>query len=119
MSSLLQYYIYFIILVKVLFYLLLILYAYYDFNNKLETPTGLLVSFWNQKIDILFVACMSVLLIIIFNPRNKTKFELTYEIKFLLTMYGIITLVKLNWKELFNSKLKDKEIKKQKVFDYK
>ena len=43
---------------------------------------------------------MSILLIYLFHPRNKNnKYpEIDIEVKLLLFLYGIITLLTLNWK---------------------
>ena len=67
----------------------------------------------NTQSDFVFITCMSLLLVYLFNPRRGNKFILDHETKMLLFLYGIIILIQAKWKDFFNHSIILKNIQPQ------
>jgi len=96
----LDYFIYFTFGVKVIFFVLTILNIILEIINR----SPLWVEYINKvrhRLEFVFIACMSVLLIIYFNPRTKSPPEINSESRLLLFAYGIIVLLSANWSLFF------------------
>ena len=105
-----DYFILFIITVKILFLVLRLLCKYYQVTQPTNTQKIDNLTYWSDRVDVLFVICMSLLLIYLFRPRSPTTKspEIDTEVRLLLFLYGIITLLTMNWKVF----LSDSQIKK-------
>jgi multisubunit Na+/H+ antiporter MnhB subunit len=96
----LDYFIYFTFGIKVIFFVLTILNIILETINR--SPEW--VEYINKarhRLEFLFIACMSVLLIIYFNPRAKSPPEINSESRLLLFAYGIIVLLSADWSLFF------------------
>jgi hypothetical protein len=93
------FYISFIILVKIIYFIfaLLIIYFNYKKNNKLSEK----FTFWKHHVEFLFIALMSALLIILFNPFFNGIKLIDNETKILFFSYGIIILISAQWDLFF------------------
>jgi hypothetical protein len=93
-----DYFIYFTFFIKILLLCSAIFLKYLKYiNDKKETPTMVKILYWNERSEFIFKECLSLILIILFNPRNKTQTVLNDETKLLLYLYGIIGIVQADW----------------------
>ena len=53
--------------------------------------------YWKERTEFIFIICMSILLIVIFNPNYNNQRLLTKETKFLFFIFGIILIISANW----------------------
>lgn len=83
----------FIILIKLLFMICAIL----EFYFKPDTTIGKILVFWKDHLEFIFVACTSILILIIFRPFQNGTIHITPHEQFLLFVYGIIILINANW----------------------
>jgi hypothetical protein len=90
-------FIYFIILIKIVFIVSKLLTRYLEHKKSEKYQETLLsLEYISEKSEFIFVFCMSILLILLFNPYNKT-FVITKETRILLFLYGIIIILTANW----------------------
>ena len=90
-------YITFIILIKVGFVILAIAHLYLKLKHKENTETDKKILFWKERLEFIFIALMSVLLIYLFNPRTDRSVMIDYETKLLLYLFGFILLITAKW----------------------
>ena len=86
--------IYFTFFIKIIFIGSAISIKYLEHKNK-NANTQTLV-FWKERSEFIFKACLSLILILLFNPRKKTPLIDT-ETKLLLYLYGFIVILQANW----------------------
>jgi hypothetical protein len=88
-------FIYLIFFVKIIYILLALGVIYYKkTNNKKEYNTFL---FWKHHVEFIFIALMSLLLVMLFNPFYNNMKLINHETKVLLFVYGIIILLTAEW----------------------
>jgi len=63
-------------------------------NEKRKIIT---ITFWKERIEFIFIAMMSILLIYLFNPRYNNLIFITNETKLLLFLFGIVLILTANW----------------------
>lgn len=85
----------FIVIIKILFILTTLAYRYYQHKGDKKRVEQL--DYWRERLEFIFIACMSVLLIYLFNPRSNRPVVLDGETKILLYLYGIIILLTADW----------------------
>jgi hypothetical protein len=107
----LQFYIYLIIFIKLIFISLAITILYLKFKGKKDTEIYNKIIFWKHRVEFIFVFLMSILLIYIFNPRIERTKHLNNEIKLLLYLFGFITLLTAEWDIFFKESPLLKDIK--------
>lgn len=90
-------YITFIVLIKVGFVILAISHLYLKIKHKEHTETDKKILFWKERLEFIFIALMSVLLIYLFNPRTDRSVMIDYETKLLLYLFGFILLITADW----------------------
>ncbi len=99
-------FIYFIIFIKVIFIFSKIGTKYYDHklknakdekekSNMRETLEKL--KYWEERAEFIFIACMSILLIYIFNPRWTVHPRINHETRLLFYLYGCIIILTADW----------------------
>jgi len=93
----LEFVIYFVILVKVIFVFFSILYRISVKKNS-SRKTQLL--FWKNKVEFIYTFLMSLILIYIFYPWNENMRFLTPKLCHLIFLYGIIGIFTAQWSEL-------------------
>jgi len=88
-------YVSFIFFIKILYLIFTVLTIYYTYkkNNNLVK----IFTFWKHHIEFIFVALMSALLVILFNPFFNGFYLIDNETKLLLFIYGIIILINAQW----------------------
>lgn len=102
----------FIIFIKFLYMCLSIAHIYYSAKDEADTDTDTRITFWKERMEFIFIALMSVLLIYIFNPKSNRSANLDFETRMLLFILGIILLMSANWKTFFKETPLVKKINK-------
>ena len=87
--------IYFTFFIKLVFMSSTIYLKYLEHQHK----TNQTLSYWKERSEFIFKACLSVILIILFNPRRKTPLVINSETKLLLYLYGFIVIFQADWKQ--------------------
>jgi hypothetical protein len=91
--------IYFTFFIKIIFIGSTLSLKYVQHKNKNANTQNL--AFWKERSEFIFKACLSLILIILFNPRNKTPLVINFETKLLLYIYGFIVILQSNWEQFF------------------
>lgn len=102
----------FIILLKVVFIGLAATHLYYKIKGKAGSEEDKNIIFWKERIEFIFIAAMSCLLIYIFNPRASRLNLLTFETKILFYVFGFILIITAKWGVFFNESKFFKEVQK-------
>ena len=89
-------FIYFIILIKIIFLIMALSNIYFDKVTHNQTYDHKTI-YWKERTEFIFIICMSILLIVIFNPNYNNQRLLTKETKFLFFIFGIILIISANW----------------------
>lgn len=84
---------------KLLFIILSISHLYCKIKKKNENIEEICskIEYWRERIEFIFLALMSAMLVYLFNPRKNRTYMIDYETKFLLFVFGIILLTKAPW----------------------
>ena len=88
-----------IIMIKTIFLILAITEFGFKLTKKTDTEASKNVIFWKERTEFIFIILMAVLLIYLFNPRDKTNKTpiITDLVKLLLFLYGFIIIITANW----------------------
>jgi len=84
--------------VKIIFILLASYGLYLKKTGKINSTQYKNIEFYKERIDFVFVFLMSILLIIIFNPRMPRFDLLNKEAKLLIFLFGIVLIITAKWK---------------------
>ena len=94
-----DYLIYFTFFIKLIFIGSVLSLKYVKHKNKNANTQTL--TFWKERSEFIFKACLSLILIILFNPRKKTPLVIDTETKLLLYLYGFIVILQADWEQFF------------------
>lgn len=94
-----NYFISFIIIVKVLFIVFSLTHLYYKLKGQEEDKINLESVYWRGRLEFIFTISMAILLIYLFNPRYNHEKMITHETKILLYMFGFILIIIAEWGE--------------------
>lgn len=116
MGKLYNAYIYFIIAVKILFILFAVLDTFVirkGNNHKPVNPqVSEFVSFWKERLELVFILSMALLCIILFSPLFHSKgIYIDGITQFLLFVYGIIVFITADWSLFFKESALFKKVK--------
>ena len=105
MSRLFDLFITFIFIIKILFVICAVWHSYLVKKNEKEgNHTNLKMinslEYWKERLEFIFIFCMSFVCIYVFNPFSK-NFVVDKETKLLLFVFGIIILINANWNIFF------------------
>ena len=92
----------FIICIKLLF--LITSYAHIiliHFDTKIDPIWDENFIFWKNRTEFAFMLCMSIILIIVFNPKFNYTGTLDTEMKLLLCLFGWICIFNAKWEIFF------------------
>lgn len=94
-----DYFVVFIIIIKILFVLLSasLLYLKIKDNGKPESETMKNISYWKERVEFVFIANMSILLAYLFYPRREKPIPIDNEARILLYVYGLVILLTAKW----------------------
>ncbi len=91
----------FIIFFKIL-YIFSTVYGYYLISKKKDnTQIYQDVEYWKQRFEFIFMVSMSVLIVYFFSPLTGNVIRFDGETKFLFFVFGIILLLRAQWKLFF------------------
>ena len=106
-------FIFYIFLIKILFVLFSSLKIYYEWKNKkLEKKTQQPqqtqeykenskiienLEYWKKRFEFIYIMCMSILLIYLFNPFQKTNPVIIQETSYLIFLFAFILITTANW----------------------
>ena len=98
MTNVYTFYIYFIVVVKILFVCLAITHLYLKLKHRTDSELDQKIIHYKEKMEFVFVALMACLLIFLFNPRpdDRAKY-LTKETKLILYLFGFVLLITAKW----------------------
>lgn len=96
-----SFYIYLIIVVKIIFIALAVALLFYKAKGKTEDPKAIKIEFWKMRMEFVFTILMSFLMLYLFYPR-KAQQPLNYETRLLLFLFGIILLITADWTTFFH-----------------
>jgi len=95
--TLINSYIYLIVLVKILFIIASITNIYLRFKGKENTDLYIKVVYWKKTLEFIFVILMAILLICLFNITSKSNPVIDQHTKTLLFLFGIMLLTTAKW----------------------
>jgi len=85
-----------------LLYVFSSVYAFYLISKKQEnTEVYHRVEYWKERFEFVFMICMSILLVYFFSPLTGNVLRFDNETKFLFFVFGLILLIRVNWKLFF------------------
>ena len=93
----LDYFIYLIFFVKLIFILLALSEKYYKFSGKEDKDVYKNITYWKDRIEFIFIILMSILLTYLFNPKFNRENLIDGEIKLLLFLFGFILIFTAKW----------------------
>jgi hypothetical protein len=93
----LSWYITFIFAIKIGFILTNALHMYLTAKGHANTDLGKKVNYWKDRLEFIFIALMSCLLIYLFNPRQNRIALIDYETGLLLYLFGFVLIITANW----------------------
>ena len=96
-------FIYFIFFVKILFILFAGTALYFEVENDSKNPWSTWAIYWKNRTEFIFIASMSLICLILFNPFSKGPLVLDHDVRLLLFVYGIMILITSNWKTFFGA----------------
>ena len=88
-----------IIIIKILLIstgVITLMLGHYHTGKTTDVKT---IKYIHDWADFLFNVSMPILLLIIFNPRNPRLDEIDTEVMFILFVYGILMLMKIDWSD--------------------
>ena len=94
-----DYLIFVIIIIKMIFIILAITEFGLKITKKTDTEKYKHVVFWKERFEFVFIILMAVLLIYLFNPKDKTNRTPIIDdlVRLLLTLYGVVLIITANW----------------------
>ena len=97
--------IYFTFFIKLIFLCSSVYLRYLTFTHTTKSPDLIeKLNYWKYRSEFIFKACLSLILIILFNPRNTSNIiTLDTETKLLLFIYGWIVISEADWGQFFKT----------------
>ena len=87
-------------LLKIIFLWLLITHLYLK-NKKQWSELDEQLLYWKERVEFLFITCIALLMLYIFNPKSSNTILITNEIKILLFAFALLILMTENWEKFF------------------
>ena len=100
-----------IFLVKIVFFILVLVHLYLKQHGKNNSEKDVTVLFWKERVEFVFIILMSFLLIYLFNPKTNRLFMIDRETKILLFLFGFILIITANWSIFIQESKLFKDIK--------
>ena len=115
-ETLLEIIIYFTIFIKIVFVISAlgdIIFAHYHKTSAASESLDIKFAYWKEHSEFIFVFCMAVLLIIVFNPwfNNQKYINIHKNLGILFYLFGFILLITANWSLFFQESRVFKRIK--------
>ena len=106
-----DFFIFYIFLVKILFVLFSTLEIFYKEknkkikDNKKESKENEKIidnlDYWKKRFEFIYIICMSLLLLYLFYPYQKTYLLITPKIRLLIFLFAFILITTSNWALFF------------------
>ena len=106
-----DFFIFYIFLVKILFVLFSTLEIFYKEknkkikDNKKESKENEKIidnlDYWKKRFEFIYIICMSLLLLYLFYPYQKTHLLITPKIRLLIFLFAFILITTSNWALFF------------------
>ena len=112
-AKVLEFIVYFIIFIKVVFLIATIghiIFSHYNKGSSLSKMLDIKFSYWKRKTEFIFIFSMSLLLIYIFNPWYKHRKYITRELEILFYLFGYILLFTADWSTFLSESIVFKQI---------
>lgn len=90
-------YVTFIFLIKIGFIILAVTHLYLKAKGDEHSDLDKKILYWKERLEFIFIALMSILLIYIFNPRVDRNILVDKETKILLYLFGFVLLITAKW----------------------
>ena len=81
-----------------------------EYIKNLQQITDL--DYWKRRFEFIYIMCMSILLIYLFNPYQKTLPLITNETRYLIFLFAFILITTANWSLFFKEPSLFKELQK-------
>jgi uncharacterized BrkB/YihY/UPF0761 family membrane protein len=94
-------YITFIFIIKIGFLLTNVLHVYLTAKGQANSDLGKKLFYWKERLEFIFIALMSFLLIYLFNPRQNRLAMIDYETGLLLYLFGFVLIITAKWDVFF------------------
>ena len=104
-------YIVLIFVIKIVFISLALAHLYLRIKGKIGSETDKHILFWKERVEFVFIALMSFLLIYLFNTRTNRLSMINHETKLLLFLFGFILIITAKWGLFFEESTFFKDIK--------
>lgn len=101
-----------IFLFKIIFAILAVLHIYFQVKGQSGSKTDIKVEYWKERVEFVFIALMSFMLLYLFYPRSTKPIIIDFETKLLLFVFGIILLTEAKWEIFFKESPVFKKIQK-------
>jgi hypothetical protein len=89
-----------------LLYMFSALYGYYLISRKKDdTEVYQHVEYWKERFEFIFMICMSILILYFFSPLTGNVLRFDNETKFLFFVFGLILLIRVNWRLFFEQSI--------------
>lgn len=106
-----DFFIFYIFLVKILFVLFSTLEIFYkkenkklEYNEKESKENEKIIDnldYWKKRFEFIYIICMSLLLLYLFYPYQKTYLVITPKIRLLIFLFAFILITTSNWALFF------------------
>ncbi len=104
-------YIVLIFVIKIAFVILALAHLYLRIKGKVGSETDKGILFWKERVEFVFIALMSFLLIYLFNTKTNRLSMITHETKLLLFLFGFILIITAKWGLFFEESPFFKDVK--------
>ena len=104
-------YIVLIFLIKIVFMILALAHLYLRIKGKVSSETDNHIMYWKERVEFVFIALMSFLLIYLFNTKTNRLSMITPETKLLLFLFGFILIITAKWGLFFEESPFFKDVK--------
>ena len=94
-----------VFIVKIIFVILVVTLIYVKHKNPNDKQFIQNLECWKEKVEFIFKAMMSAMLIFLFNPRFDNLKYINFETKLLLSLFGFILLITADWKSFFEESI--------------
>jgi hypothetical protein len=90
-------YISLIFAIKIAFILMTVSHIYMKATSKMNTDLDKKIVYWKDRLEFIFIALMSILLIYVFNPRRDRTVMIDGETKLLFYLFGFVLMITGKW----------------------
>jgi hypothetical protein len=84
-------------LFKIIFAILAVLHLFFKIKGKTDSETDKKIVYWKERVEFVFIALMSLMMMYLFYPRSTKPIIIDFETKLLLFIFGIIILIEAKW----------------------